>query len=183
MTLLESELLYATLTLIVRLGLLVLFVFSLVHKLRNLPLFNENIRDYRLTAEGMNAVVAAAILFVEFSIVILLVAKPPIGFCLAGIMLLLYAGAMLVNLLRGRSTIDCGCGRAGAGQTISYALVIRNIVISLLAFLATQGLFVTSISQPQLLLGMAGLLVTVLLYSAINELLVNAPKLKKLRTP
>jgi len=27
------------------------------------------------------------------------------------------------------------------------------------------------------------LLVTVLLYSAINELLVNAPKLKKLRTP
>ena len=182
MTFPESELLYATLTLIVRLGLLVLFIFSLVHKLRNLALFNENIRDYRLTAEGVNAIVAAALLFVEFSIVILLIAKPLIGFCLAGVMLLLYAGAMFINLLRGRSTIDCGCGRAGAGQMISYALIIRNIIISVLAFLATQGLFVASMSQLQLLLGTAGLLVTVLLYNAINELLVNAPKLKKLRT-
>ncbi len=182
MSLIESELLFSTLALIVRLGLLVLFVFSLAHKLRNLSLFNENIRDYRLTPEGLNAVVAAAILFVEFSIVILLVAKPVIGFALAGSMLLLYAVAMFINLMRGRSTIDCGCGRAGTGQTISYSLVMRNIAISLVAFLSTQGPAIASFSQQQLLLGLAGLVVTMLLYSAINELLVNAPKLHKLRT-
>jgi len=55
----------------------------------------------------------------------------------------LYALAMSVNLLRGRSDVDCGCGGPyAARQTISWSLVIRNLVLTVVAL--TGGLPVVS---------------------------------------
>ncbi len=180
--LMTSDLLISTLVLILRLGLIVLFVFSLVHKLRNMSVFIQNVRDYRLLAESLTVLASAAILIVELFIIFTLVIKPMLGFYLAMCVLILYALAMGVNLMRGRTSIDCGCGRAGQGQTISYSLVIRNIVLSVLAFLSAQSDLVAQLTQEQLPVTLAALVVCILLYNAINELLLNAPKLKKLRT-
>lgn len=49
---------------------------------------------------------------------------------------LLYAAAMAVNLARGRSYIDCGCG--GAAHPLSWSLVARNGVLASAA-LAVSG--------------------------------------------
>ena len=50
---------------------------------------------------------------------------------LAGCLLLIYASAIAINLLRGRENMNCGCG--GSGQTISWLHVVRNILLALFA--------------------------------------------------
>ena len=44
-----------------------------------------------------------------------------------------YALAMVINLWRGRHDIDCGCQLGSAPQQISYALVVRNLLLILAA--------------------------------------------------
>ena len=50
------------------------------------------------------------------------------GAGLAGVLLLSYACAMGLNLTRGRSEIDCGCG--GPAQPLHWALVARNLCLT-----------------------------------------------------
>ena len=50
----------------------------------------------------------------------------------AAVLLLTFAAAMGVNLRRGRSHIDCGCFQSALKQTLSWHLVVRNIVLSAL---------------------------------------------------
>lgn len=45
----------------------------------------------------------------------------------------LYAAAIAVNLRRGRTEIDCGCGGPGVRQPIGWWLVVRNLVLAALA--------------------------------------------------
>ncbi|MBM3394100.1 MAG: methylamine utilization protein MauE [Betaproteobacteria bacterium] len=54
----------------------------------------------------------------------------------AAILMAAYAIAIAVNLLRGRSYIDCGCG--GTAHPLSWGLVLRNIVLAAAA-LAVSG--------------------------------------------
>lgn len=52
-------------------------------------------------------------------------------------LMLLYAGAIATNLLRGRADIDCGCGfgrTSVARVTLSWWLVARNLALAALAF-------------------------------------------------
>lgn len=51
-------------------------------------------------------------------------------------LMLLYAGAIATNLLRGRAHIDCGCGfgrTSAARLTLSWWLVARNLALAALA--------------------------------------------------
>jgi hypothetical protein len=60
---------------------------------------------------------------------------PEVSFsaALASIALLaVFAAAMAINLLRGRSAIDCGCGQSFLAQTLSWTLVVRNGVLAAL---------------------------------------------------
>jgi hypothetical protein len=49
----------------------------------------------------------------------------------ANLLLLLFAGAMSINIQRGRRHIDCGCGHAGLRQQLSLGQVVRNILLAL----------------------------------------------------
>ncbi len=51
-------------------------------------------------------------------------------------LLTLFAGAMGLNLMRGRREIDCGCGDPARRQPLSWALVGRNLVLALLLLAA-----------------------------------------------
>jgi hypothetical protein len=53
------------------------------------------------------------------------------GLLLGMAMLGVYATGMAVNIRRGRTTIECGCG--GAGQPLGWPLVIRNLVLMAIA--------------------------------------------------
>lgn len=59
------------------------------------------------------------------------------GLAVCAFLLLLYAAAMAINLLRGRRAIDCGCTTAvTTARAIGWDLVLRN---GLLACLATAA--------------------------------------------
>ena len=94
------------------------------------------------------------------------------GLALATSLLCLFGAAIAVNLARGRTDIDCGCG--GAAQKISAALLVRNLV--LVAALLTASL--APVSQPlteAAAIGIGGFaLVLTSLYFAVNQMLGNA---------
>ena len=47
-------------------------------------------------------------------------------------LLMLFAGAIAINVARGRVHIDCGCGQAFLAQHLSRLLVARNLVLAAL---------------------------------------------------
>jgi uncharacterized membrane protein YphA (DoxX/SURF4 family) len=89
---------------------------------------------------------------------------------LAGVLLLVVFGAaMAINLGRGRSSIDCGCGQSFLKQTLSWGLVGRNGVLAAL-LVASLGPSSAEISVPILAVGACAGIGFVLLYHLINTL-------------
>ncbi len=62
-----------------------------------------------------------------------------IGLGFAAAVLLLYAGLMALQILRGRADFQCGCSGAGSPLQVSWALVLRNGVCAGLAVLAMSS--------------------------------------------
>lgn len=103
-------------------------------------------------------------------------------------LLAVYTLAIGLNLLRGRTYIDCGCGFAsssagGNGQQLSGRLILRNALLIVLALTASLAP-----SPRELLLvdyfGIAGAcLVLALLYTGGNQLLLNAQAINSWRKP
>jgi hypothetical protein len=55
------------------------------------------------------------------------------------VLLVLFAGAIAVNVMRGRTDIDCGCFRSALRQNLSWWLVLRNAVLLVLALACLPG--------------------------------------------
>lgn len=104
-----------------------------ITKWRDLGEFERSLAAYRLLPESaLKAVSKLLPLFESLSAVLLIYAPArSLGLVLAGALMLLFAVAMAINLARGRADIACGCG--GPNQTLSWALVTRNLVLSALA--------------------------------------------------
>ncbi len=103
-----------------------------IGKARDLAAFEGALDGYRLlpfwSLPAAKVGFPAAELFIAASLLI-----PPLralaGYAAAGL-LVLFALAMAINLVRGRREIDCGCGGPDARQTLSWDLVVRNLVIA-----------------------------------------------------
>lgn len=82
-----------------------------------------------------------------------------------------------INVLRGRSDLECGCGGGDSHPHLSWALVVRNLLLIgavLLAGIAegTRALvWIDYLSVAALTLAITGL------YAAANQLLANQPHL------
>lgn len=92
--------------------------------------FRRTLHDYRLLPEAAVAPAGRAVPVVEIALAGMLLllpfaAMPRLG---AAAMLLSFAMAMAVNLLRGRAHIDCGCG--SREQPIGWLLVARNVALA-----------------------------------------------------
>lgn len=113
-----------------------IFARAAVHKLTEFTEFTGFVNDYRLLGKRLVRPASMAIVAAEIAVVALqLVPGGQLpGLAIAAGMLVLYAVAMAFNIRRGRTHIECGCG--GAVQPLSWALVVRNAVLVLLAGLA-----------------------------------------------
>jgi hypothetical protein len=92
-------------------------------------------------------------------------------------LLLVYAAALAVNLLRGRRQIDCGCGFSGAAgdeQPLSWWLVTRNVLLASLAGLAGLPDSGRNLGSFDGLTLVAATLAAVLLYAGASQLIRNA---------
>lgn len=103
------------------------------HKGAEFAAFTGFAADYRLLPERLVAPVSAALLGAEAICValVLVPATRSAGALAAAALFLAYAAAMAINILRGHTAIECGCG--GAPQVISPATLARNGVLAAVA--------------------------------------------------
>lgn len=107
----------------------VLFLRAAWHKLRHATAFGAELRAYRLLPENLlmpaTLLLGLAEIVAAFS---LHVAVP---------LLLLYTLAMGINIYRGNTRIDCGCGGwLSPRKQLDRNLVFRNLALAMLAMLA-----------------------------------------------
>jgi hypothetical protein len=121
-----------TIAMMLRLALAGLLGWAMSHKLQDFSSFRSTVREYKLLPVFL--VAPAAVVLVVAEIVIAIGYLLPAGSENAGIagacLFALYAIAIQVNLLRGRTHIDCGCFGPARNEPISPALVWRNLLLA-----------------------------------------------------
>jgi len=99
-------------------------------KLRDLSGFAAAVAGYRLLPAALAGPAAAGFVAAELALAAgLWLAPRPAGLGAAAL-LVLYGAAIAVNLARGRRDIDCGCGGPLGRQSLSEALVLRNLLLA-----------------------------------------------------
>jgi uncharacterized membrane protein len=119
--------------------LLCVFLRGVMHKIFDFAWFAHALAEYRILPRSI-ATPVAIVLTVAEAVVALGLLIPQIRMIAAtgaAVLLAIYAASIAVNLVRGRSSIDCGCG--GAGQGLSWFLVLRNAVLVGFALVAAQS--------------------------------------------
>jgi Methylamine utilisation protein MauE len=164
-----------------RAGLALLFASAALHKLRDPRGFMATLADYRLLPARLAAAAGLALMGTELAVVAALVIARRAGLAGTAALLLLYAGAMAINLARGRRHIDCGCTGPAARRAISGRLVTRNVALAGLALAA-----LAPVAQRGLLWidGVTIAAATVALaacWAAMDRLLALEPGLARLR--
>ena len=147
-----------------------IFCLAALGKLAHWRILPGVIANYRLLPRA--AVAPAALLLPPLELVLgtALITGVMLGWAVpaAAALLLLFAGAMAINLRRGRDAIDCGCGQSHLRQTISATLVARNAALAAL-LLPSLGA-PASATQPILLAGIGAGLAFALLGSLLNTI-------------
>jgi hypothetical protein len=151
------------------------FLTASAHKLRHAAVFPAILANYRILPRGLAAPVARILPWGELALGLALLTQAAQPWAELAALLLLgaFAGAMAVNLRRGRAHIDCGCGQSALRQTLGWPLVGRNLG---LALLAVPGLLATprlSAAAPDTVVGVAagaGVFVLYLLFNTLSAL-------------
>jgi len=119
-------------------GVFVLLVVlrAALHKAMDFSELQGFVADYRLLPEGWVAPVAGALLIAEFLLVAAtaLPATRSLGLLGCAVLFAGYAVVMGINISRGHTRIECGCG--GAPQMLSMSLLVRNGALLVLALFA-----------------------------------------------
>lgn len=167
----------------VRLAMAGVFVSGGLHQWRDRAMFAAVVEGYALLPRALVAPVALLLPLAEMATGLLLLwpATGPIG-ALTGLCLLCGVSlAVVINLLRGRRDIDCGCGGASGDQTLSWALVGRNAVLSGLLVIGTLSSSSRGLGALDVGVAVIAGLAALGLYAACNQLMANAPRLRALR--
>jgi len=165
-----SDILFA-LGVMSRVCLGLVFLTAAIEKLRHGTVLEGVVANYRILPRGLVAPVSASLPWAELVLgATLLMLVPSVWPPAAAIALLgIFAWAMSVNLLRGRSHIDCGCHHAALRQTLRWSLVGRNFgLVLLLAPALPQGASMSSL--PLIAVGAVAGSVAYLLYLIFNAL-------------
>lgn len=165
-----------------RLAVALLFATAASQKLRNFGDFRDTVENYDLLADFLLAPATVVVTGLELGIVAALLYPPaaPAGSAAAIGLLSCYIVAIGINLARGRRSIDCGCGGQSLRQPISEWLVLRNLALVAMAWLAGGAVVARDVTVWDYLLGLFALIALSLLYVATEHLLANAPRIRRL---
>jgi len=162
-------------------GALALIMFAAAwHKFSEADEFAGALAAYRLLPQVAVAVAARALPVVEVAIGagILIPATRSWALIALAALVTLYAFAIGINLVRGRHDIDCGCG--GESHPLSWALVLRNLILAAAALIASQPTVVRSMDLVDAVTLLLGVLAFYAFYLMADELLRQAGKLSRL---
>ncbi len=152
-----------------------LFVFGVAafHKLSSPPAFVATLRNYRLLPAALTSVVAYLIIGAELVTTLGLAFGQHNAGWLSAALLFIYAGAMALNIIRGRRDIDCGCAGPAQRQPLSRWLVIRNLVLLIPAIIVTQPTMMRTMLVMDWFTVLFCVISVTVLYAAANQLLAN----------
>lgn len=143
-----------------------------VGKLRHYDEFVAVVSNYRLLPQRLATHAAWLVVALEMLVTVSLASSIDlqIGAVLAICALSTFAAAMMINLARGRSHIDCGCFQGTLRQKLSPAYIARNMLLAI----ALTPLLVPNVEATtwlQILNGLATGAVLFVLYLAFDRLL------------
>ena len=155
-----------------------LFATAGIHKLNDRQSFLASLNDYRLVPPLMIPLLSVIVPVFEICLAMLWIFQllQPVTAILSAVLLCVYTLAIAINLVRGRTHIDCGCNFSAVGETgslISPALVLRNSLL-IVAILST---LVPTVQRELVWLDYATIIVTtfiaILFYISASQLLAN----------
>jgi hypothetical protein len=160
-----------------------IFVQAAVGKIRHWAILEGVLRNYRILPPFLAQPAAVLLPMLELAVGALLLVHPGfLGALLGAGLLLAFAIAMGVNIVRGRTEIDCGCFQSDLRQTLDWRLVGRNLVLSFLLIVPALGPDRTA--APWMLAeGYVAGVVLLALYGALDSLLATGPKLRRWAYP
>jgi len=150
-----------------------LFAGASLHKARRIRRFTQIFAAYRVLPDAWAQRLAWLVPCIEGTIAVA-VAWPATrrAALLAGVAaLLVYAAAIGVNLLRGRSDLDCGCGAARERRRIAAWMVWRNLALAAALGVALLPWRSRPWDPTDVITLVGGLIVSVTLYAAVDRLL------------
>jgi hypothetical protein len=163
------------------------FVFAAagIHKVADYPRHVAVVADYRVAPHWLAALLAPLVIALELATagLVLWPAVRGWGFLLAAALLLVYAASIGLNLLRGRTAIDCGCGWGTHAQRLSGWLVLRNVLL----LLVTAVVALAPVTERPLnwadgcLIGFAGL-AGMAVYAIGDSLIASWMKVSQLKS-
>lgn len=155
-------------------ALALLFAAAAVGKLRDLRGFRDVLDAYDLVPRAVTGVLAPALGLVELALAVAL-CVPATWFLAAWVaiaLLSVYAAAMGVNLMRGRTQMNCGCMGAG-GDALSPWLVARNLLLLTLPALLLVPQAPRALVWVDAFTLLAGLAALALAYRLGEQLIAN----------
>jgi hypothetical protein len=163
-----------------RAALALLFVWAASHKLRDREAFRAAFANYALVPQRWLRSLSMLLVGAELSVAVGLCipAVAAAAACAAAGLLALYAGAIGINLVRGRRDIDCGCAGPMRRQPISAALVLRNAALAGAALACALPASSRAFTWIDGITVAASVATLVLLYAAVDGLLVTAPQIR-----
>jgi uncharacterized membrane protein YphA (DoxX/SURF4 family) len=161
-----------------------LFVDAGYKKLSEFSFLQRTIAQYRVLPPSWSTPMARILPLMELGLglgllIPLLHSVAALAVCAV---LMAYSGAIALNIARGRRDLDCGCAGPGAAQNISAVLLVRNAVLCMLALVVASSPLSQRVQLgiPEILLTLVGAVLCALIYQAINQLLANQDKLRRI---
>lgn len=148
-----------------------------LHKLGDRLRFEGVLADYALVPQSLLRPMVRIVPGIELACALALAVPPlrPLGALAAAGLLSGYGLAMAINLLRGRSEIDCGCG--GAPEPLGWRLVARNLIL-VAAVLPAGGRLGGAPDAGETMVAWGLALTALLIWGAVEQLAANAGRMR-----
>lgn len=171
------------LSLILSLFLSYIFVVASLHKWKSLKEFHETLENYQVLPSTVIPFFTYLIPLLEgiAGIGLLVPVTGNYAVFTVLILLMIYMVGITLNLIRGRRSIDCGCGGADQKQSISEWLVFRNMILSAFALLLFLDVEVRELVWLDWSVVALATVSVCLIYNTINQLFMNNELLQVLR--
>ncbi len=168
------------LQLVVRAALSLLFAWAALHKLRDVAGFAAALAGYELVPPAWTVPAGVFLIAAEVGVAsgVWLPRVAPVAALGAAGLLALYAGAIGVNLVRGRRDIDCGCAGPARRQPISGGLLVRNGALAVAALVGALPAAPRALLWVDGVTIVAAVAVLACLYAAAGGLLASATRRK-----
>lgn len=153
-----------------------MFLFlSGVHKIREKKVFHAALMAYKILPDWSLRGVKYTLPTMELlsAVALLTPITRTLGIAMSALLLCIYGVAMAINLVRGRTEIECGCSFHKAGTPLSYWLLLRNALLLLIALTPLLPLNDRGVTGLDHFNSVIGAVTVGVLYLSIEHLMAN----------